>query len=127
MSSHKPSKKQNFNNCEYDHQDQETGKISYVSENNKENQTNEPVKDRSSIALGRAIILQAIIDCVSCSKRTEDKLARIDALKWFDINNRDFLIICSLSEWSPNWVLKKQKKALMDSNEWKRNQKDITV
>jgi len=75
----------------------------------------------AEVSLLRAVILQAIVDTMSNSKRTEEKVAKSDASNWFDIKNKDFQFICELSGWSPDWVLESTKKALEKPEKWRRN------
>lgn len=64
------------------------------------------------ISLFRAVILQSLLDSVSKSKRTEDKIAKKNAISWLSEKNRDFIEICNLAKMSPEWVSKKAKKVI---------------
>ena len=95
------------------------GSISYHDEEIIcENSTHE----QSEIALLKAVILQAIIDRVNNSKRTEDKVAKTDASNWFNANNHDFKLVCNLVGWSPEWVIEITENALKKPETWRRNQ-----
>jgi len=67
---------------------------------------------RNIVSLFRAVIMQSLIDIVSNSKRTEDKLAKRDAIDWMQINNPDFNTVCLFANLSPKWVLQKAMDAL---------------
>ncbi len=75
----------------------------------------------AEVSLLRAVILQAIVDTMSNSKRTEEKVAKHDAIDWFDLTNKDFKLICELSGWSADWVLNATKKAVQNPEKWRRN------
>ena len=55
-------------------------------------------------ALWRAVILQAIIDILNNSSRTENKIAKIEAKQWIFQNNEDFQEICYLAGYSTKYV-----------------------
>ena len=56
------------------------------------------------IALFRAVIMQALLDSVNNSKRTEDKIAKKQAIEWFNIDNSDFRTVCQLAQLNYKWV-----------------------
>ncbi len=58
-------------------------------------------------ALWRAVILQAIIDLLNESSRTENKIAKIEAKKWFFTNNDDFEYVCFMAGYKVNYIRKK--------------------
>lgn len=76
---------------------------------------------QSEVSLLRAVILQAIIDRMNNSKRTEDKIAKTDALNWFNSQNHDFRLICDLAGWSPEWVIEITEGAIRNPEKWRRN------
>lgn len=76
---------------------------------------------QAEVALFRAIILQAIIDRVSNSKRTEDKVAKADALNWFNIKDNDFQLVCHLAGWNPQWIIQITEIAMKNPEKWRKN------
>ena len=76
---------------------------------------------RGERSLWRAVIMQALIDSVSISKRTEKVLARESAIKWFDLSNQHFLSVCLMADLQPEYVIKKSKFAIQNYSQWKRN------
>ncbi len=72
------------------------------------------------VALWRAVILQAIQDLLTESKRTEEKNARNSALCWLDINNKDFIIVCYLAGLNPEFVLRKVRDGVINQSKWRR-------
>ena len=74
-------------------------------------------------SLFRAVILQALLDAVSNSKRTENILQKKLAQIWFDIDNKDFLAVCELAELSPFWVVRNAQIAI--ANKCKRVSKRV--
>lgn len=61
---------------------------------------------RSRCAMWRAVILQAILDSVNNSKRTEFRVARVSAIKWIFGNSHDFRAVCGFAECSSAVVQK---------------------
>ncbi len=58
-------------------------------------------------SLWRAVILQAIIDIVNNSSRTENKIAKIEAKQWVFKENDDFYEVCNLAGYTVKYVRKK--------------------
>jgi hypothetical protein len=58
-------------------------------------------------ALWRAVILQAIIDIINESSRTESKVAKIEAKKWVFIDNEDFDNVCLMAGYKKDYIRKK--------------------
>lgn len=87
------------------------------AEYSRENE--EAIKYRS---LWRAVIMQALLDSISNSGRTEEKLAKTHARSWLCNFSEDFLTICNMAEYSPHYV-KKKFLELLDrySNKSKKN------
>jgi len=54
--------------------------------------------------LWRAVILQAIIDILNNSSRTENKIAKIEAKQWVFQDNEDFVQICHLAGYNIKYV-----------------------
>ncbi|MBL0726032.1 MAG: hypothetical protein JJW01_03705 [Alphaproteobacteria bacterium] len=75
------------------------------------------------IGLFRAIIMQALIDCVNHSKRTEDKLAKQQALEWFREDNTDFILVCQFAQLNHNWVLQQSIAAIKNGCKRKYSEK----
>ncbi len=61
----------------------------------------------SQRALWRAVILQAIIDILNTSVRTEHKIAKLEAKKWIFTDNEDFKYVCLMSGYKINYIRKK--------------------
>jgi hypothetical protein len=76
---------------------------------------------RGEISLFRAVIMQAITDCYTLSKRTEDANARYDAVEWFKLDNYDFLKICRYADMDPEFVLSKAKDSISNGCIWRKN------
>ena len=73
------------------------------------------------ISMFRAVIMQALLDIGSNSKRTEDKVAKNQALSWFDIKNKDFLMVCDFANFDPHQTLKNAKRAIANGCKWKKS------
>ena len=65
--------------------------------------------------------MQAIIDCYTLSKRTEDQIARKDAVSWFSLINKEFIKVCSYADLEPDYVMKKAKQAMQKSCSWRKD------
>jgi hypothetical protein len=70
-------------------------------------------KDLSGeIALWQSVIMQAVLDATSESKDIKSKIERAKTIAWFSLNNKDFMLVCSLSELNPHFVISGLKKVL---------------
>ena len=77
-------------------------------------------KQNAEISLWRAVILQATLDCLTQSNRSENIKARKDAQNWFNIKNPNFIMVCNFAELDPFFVIRKVKYALKNQKEWRR-------
>lgn len=64
------------------------------------------------IALWQSVIMQAVLDATSKPKDTKSKIERSKTIAWFSLNNKDFMLVCSLSELNPHFIINGLKKAL---------------
>lgn len=71
-------------------------------------------------ALWKAVIMQAVLDIMNTSKRTEHIVAKRDAISWFNLKNKSFLRVCDNADLKPAWVLKKVRFALENPKTWRR-------
>ncbi len=78
---------------------------------------------RGEVSLYRGVVMQALIDCYTLSKRTEDQNARLDAFSWFSLQNDDFLTVCSYADMDPNYVLRKAKEAIAKGCAWRQDER----
>lgn len=79
------------------------------------------------IALWRAVILQAVLDASTRSKKPEMKRIKAKAIEWIDSSNPDFLQVCEFANYSHEYVLKKAKHAILNDQEWKRNSRNLIL
>lgn len=86
-----------------------------------ESHSNIPTEERKAIALWRAVILQAILDAATDSAKPRMKSVKKAALEWLDINNPDFIEVCSYAKYSPTKVIAKAHNALNNKHVWKKN------
>ncbi len=70
-------------------------------------------------ALFRAVIMQALLDSVSNSKRMEDVLEKQKAINWFSLDNPDFITVCKMADLNPHWVYVRAKKAISSGCKWR--------
>lgn len=73
------------------------------------NYCNEAIELMRLRALWRAVILQSVLDIVNNSSRTEEKIARRAAHSWLFDNYDDFITVCNIAEYSPDYVRRKAK------------------
>ena len=60
-------------------------------------------------ALWQSVIMQAVIDIMSNSKRTSEKVAKNKAESWFNMNDRNFLMVCQMAELDPIFLIRNVK------------------
>jgi hypothetical protein len=65
---------------------------------------------KNEIALWKAVILQALIDLQSNSRKKIANTYRIKALIWFNPNNSEFIQVCNWADLNPEYVYQKAKK-----------------
>ena len=72
----------------------------------------EKAKKRSKAerALWRAVILQAFVDCLTKSKRAEDKLARYSARSWLLDMCQYFKMVCYIAGYNPYTIRRQAKR-----------------
>jgi hypothetical protein len=71
-------------------------------------------------ALWKAVIMQAVLDVMSNSKRASEILAKNTARDWLSEKNANFIKVCGYAGLSPNWVIKKIEYALENPRIWRR-------
>lgn len=67
---------------------------------------------RGDEALWRAVILQAMLDAVTRSRKPEAEHTRGQARKWLASRSRDFALVCDLGGMEPSYVRRMAKKVL---------------
>lgn len=74
---------------------------------------------KGEIALWKAVILQALVDLQSNSKKKIANTYRVKALMWFNLKNEEFITVCNYAGLDPKYVyekaqnIKNQSKFLM--------------
>ena len=72
--------------------------------------TNDNLYYKGEIALWKAVILQALVDLQSNSKKKIANTYRIKALMWFNLKNEEFIQVCNWAGLEPSYVYEKAKK-----------------
>ncbi|CAK8163224.1 hypothetical protein CAXC1_320029 [Candidatus Xenohaliotis californiensis] len=67
-------------------------------------------------SLWRAVIMQALLDAINNSSRTEEKLAKTQSHSWLNDLSNDFLIICNMAEYNALYVKKKAVEVINKHN-----------
>lgn len=80
--------------------------------------------ESAEIGLGKAIILQAILDASSTSNNRKAKKLKKESIKWiFSDNNKHFNNICSYCKLSPQYI----RKITKDIIEFNRNKLEKVI
>jgi len=59
--------------------------------------------------LWQAVILQAVLDCGATPRLQKDKDEQLLTARWFNMRNKDFVEVCAMAGWQPEWVIKNMK------------------
>lgn len=73
----------------------------------------------SEQAVWRAVIVQALMDASSNSKKQENLQSKQEALVWLRGNSKDFLEVCQNAGFEPEFVRDMAKKALEKGCAWR--------
>ena len=82
--------------------------------------TNSEKFHNPELGLWKAVIMQAVLDSMSNSKRSSEVLAKKMAIDWLNIKNSNFIKVCNYAGLDPNWVLKKITFAINNPRMWRR-------
>ena len=74
---------------------------------------------RGEQALWRAVILQALEDAVSHSKRARDRHLKTEARYWLEGTHPDFVTVCDLAGFHPPQIRRQIKQALLNQCKWR--------
>ncbi len=72
--------------------------------------SNDNLYYKGEIALWKAVILQALVDLQSNSKKKIANTYRIKALMWFNLKNEDFIQVCNWAGLDPAYVYQRARK-----------------
>lgn len=72
--------------------------------------SNDNVYYKAEIALWKSVILQAMVDLQSNSKKKIANTYRIKSLMWFNLKNEEFLTVCNYAGLNPKYVYEKAMK-----------------
>ena len=70
---------------------------------------NDNIYYKSEIALWKAVILQALVDLQSNSKKKIANTYRVKSLMWFNLKNKDFITVCNYAGLDPQYVYDKSR------------------
>ena len=84
------------------------GEINFFNEHN--DPSNSPLTGEQ--ALWQSVIMQAVLDTLSTSRRTSERIERGKAIAWFSLTNSNFLWVCSMAEMEPVFVVRNVCKLL---------------
>ncbi len=77
-------------------------------------------------ALWRSVIMQALIDAASNSKKRIDKLNRARAIEWLKYSDEDFIEVCTLANMDPDYVRYNAQKAMDRGCKWRNDLRTIS-
>ena len=66
------------------------------------------------------VVVQSFFDLMNSGNKKEDKDNRKRAKKWIDINNKEFILICSYADRNPYSLLDAKKKILSGNYNFKK-------
>jgi hypothetical protein len=66
------------------------------------------------------MILQLVVDLCSGSSRTEDKIAKLEAMEWLHTQDGDFHAIVQWTGWPSEYILRKISDAVHHQERWRR-------
>ncbi len=72
-------------------------------------------------ALWRAVIMQALTDAGSQSKKMEAKFHRAQAIAWFSKRNPDFQLVCALAGMEMEYVFERAHAAIRKDCKWRKD------
>lgn len=76
---------------------------------------------KSEISVWKAVIMQALLDCGTFSKKSSDRIEKERATEWFSVKNKDFVYVCSNADLDPEYVVKKAKNAMKTYCKWRND------
>lgn len=71
--------------------------------------------------LWRAVIMQALTDAGSQSKKMEAKFHRAQAIAWFSKRNPDFQLVCALAGMEMEYVFERAHAAIRKDCKWRKD------
>lgn len=97
-----------------------------VNRNYRQKKEREPVVNLDCSVMGeqglwRAVIMQALTDAGSQSKKMEAKFHRAQAIAWFSKRNPDFQLVCALAGYEPEYVFERAHAAIRKDCKWRKD------
>lgn len=71
-------------------------------------------KNQKCQSLWKAVILQALLDLKSISKKKMAKCNRNQANKWLNLHNKNFLRVCGLADLDPEYVMNHKRRIITE-------------
>lgn len=73
----------------------------------------------------RAVITQALIDAASQSKKKQERMHKIRAVKWLTSGSDDFYQVCWYANMDPKYVMKQAQEALKRNCKWRNDHRQM--
>lgn len=74
---------------------------------------------KGEVALWNGVILQALLDATSNSKKPEAKVAKREALTFLTTHNQMFYNICDMAQRDPEYTFMQVQRALLNNCQWR--------
>lgn len=74
---------------------------------------------KGEVALWNGVLLQALLDASSQSKKPEAKTAKREALTFLTTHNQMFYNICDMAQRDPEYTFKQVQEALLNGCQWR--------
>jgi len=74
---------------------------------------------RGETAVWVAVITQALMDALSKSQNSEALHFKHEATTWLTSNSQNFIMVCTLAGFDPNYIRRKAKRALVSPKSWR--------
>lgn len=91
--------------------------IRFLLQPRGEDDTPPPI--RSEVALWRAVIVQALMDAASRSRKPDAMYHKNEAAAWLTGGGRDFALVCEHAGFNPFYVRRMAKRAMLAGCKWR--------
>lgn len=71
-------------------------------------------------ALWRAVILQAILDARTISRKRRKRKLKTKAELWIFQDEENFPLVCSLAAYDVDWIRRKLREAFQSNYQWRK-------
>ncbi|CAL7961523.1 hypothetical protein MIDIC_20068 [Alphaproteobacteria bacterium] len=94
-----------------------------IFHNHVDNSARDNSEEMGMQGLWKAVIMQALVDAASNSKKKQVKANKLRALRWLKGDSDDFVTVCMLANMNPNHVKQQVRTALSNGCKWRSDPK----